>query len=481
MQQPSCQSEPSLNRAVEKSRFANPIQSLGTTRYALLLLSALAQALTVIITWPTWKVRDAVPNLPVFDMPQFDWGVLVLLSVVVALLIPKQGVWIHLAVLVAATLADQMRSQPQVLANWSLMYATVSDHGRSFVRWFLVSMWFWAGLHKLLSPEWFTMIPCQLIQDAGFEADAIEWPFAIVVALSELGLGLLAWFKPRWAAIGCPMIHVGIVIFLSPLFLSWNYSVIPWNLATAVVGSWVLWQSSVRSIDSDVTAKTPRWLIAALMLILSLFYVGWFDHGYSHVLYSGNLPRGVITRLDGRPEKILTWDGLRCPFPKERRLLRQHFAAVANVGEKMHLADQRQFLDDQYFVMTDDGIQEISKSEFFRPADDGLIGIGWDSHRAAFLLADAGTKRLKRDEHAMIYAVAIPPHKYSPAIMPLLAKLPNLEQVQLSDTKVTDEDLIHLKSLLRLSGIGLYNTDITQRGFKMLEQMPSMKTIQRDE
>ena len=77
--------------------------------------------------------------------------------------------------------------------------------------------------------------------------------------------------------------HSGIIVVLSPIFLDWNESVIPWNLSMAVIGGWVMWTTR------DVWPRTVvqrGWAIAWLTLP-SGFFVGWMDHGFSGVLYSG--------------------------------------------------------------------------------------------------------------------------------------------------------------------------------------------------
>ncbi len=259
-------------------------------------IAILSQTVTVWITWPLWLVRStAMPNLPVFDVPEFNFGWWMIASLLAVVFWPRMGVWFHLLVLLVATFFDQVRAQPQFLAGWLLIFATSYPTGIRLGRWYLASLWIWAGLHKLLSPDWHAHESWTLVQQAGIPLEGLNWIFAYTVALAEMGLGVLAMFRPRWAAIFCPLVHVGIAVFLSPLFRNWNYSVIPWNLATAICGSWVMWQSS-RNF------KPAGWEVFTLCLFLAMpagFYVGFMDHGYAHVLYSGSLPRGRITEPDG--------------------------------------------------------------------------------------------------------------------------------------------------------------------------------------
>lgn len=458
----------------------NPVSRMGLTRFLLLCFATIAQVLTIIITWPLWQVRDngVAPNLPLIEFLNFDYGTIVLASILLVLLIPRKGIWINLGVIAIASVADQMRLQPQILANWLLMFAAVSPNGTRVGRLFLVSLWIWTGLHKFFSPDWFTHTSWNMVNQAGFSPSKVHYLFAVVVAASELGLGVLALLKPRWAAIACPFLHVGIVIFLSPLFRDWNYSVIPWNLAMAVVGCWVLW------VESSRVDKWKPWeyfLFAVMMIAPAGFYFGITDHGYSHVLYSDNLPRGRITKSDGRHYGVVGWGELSVPFPNERRLLKQYFETVSKPGDKLHIRDPRPFLLDQFFVMTDSSAKEIDKREFFSQQDKIVCGVGIDNKRIIFWLTKAGVKMLARERGGMVYAVEFNSNNYSTELLRLAAELPNLEQIQLEGTPVTDTDLKLLHNLLRLKGIGLKDTEISRQALiKLILSVPTIEMLETD-
>ena len=234
-----------MNEAADRERLPQPWNNC----YLMLLVATFAQLLTLIITWPLWNVRQDIPHLPVFDfgIPQIPFGGLLLLTLAVIPFRPRLGVWSHFAVMLVSCLFDQMRTQPQFLATWILMLATLGPTWKNYTRWFLSSLWIWAGLHKLISPEWMNYHAFDMTHHIGL--DPVTWfaTVGIVVAATEMIVGLLAWWKPRWGAIACVMLHVGIAVYLSPLFRSWNYSVLPWNLATAIVGFWILWTCDERS------------------------------------------------------------------------------------------------------------------------------------------------------------------------------------------------------------------------------------------
>ena len=140
----------------------------------------------------------------------------------------------------------------------------------------------------------------------------------------------------------------------------------------AVIGGWVMWTTR------DVWPRTViqrGWAIAWLTLP-SGFFVGWMDHGFSGVLYSDSLPRGQITRSEGI-QRIRGWGDLHVPFPNERRTLRMFFEQSAAPGDYLQVSDPRYFLEDQYFVLEQDGTaREIARDAFF----DGVDSVESDHH-----------------------------------------------------------------------------------------------------
>ena len=371
----------------------------------LLLVSVFAQAVSLVITWPLWNVRTEVPHLPVFDigLPQVPFGWLLILTLALIPVRPRLGIWLHFGVMFIACLFDQMRTQPQFLATWILMLAVLDDSWKNYVRWFLSSLWIWAGLHKAISLDWNAHRAFAMAEAIGLDGESWFTLVAVTVAATEILVGVLAWWKPKWGAVGCVLLHVGISIYLSPLFRDWNYCVLPWNLATAIVGCWILWTCEVRS-------RNRQKLVFAIFMVLPLgFFVGWLDHGYSHVLYSGSTPQGLITRNDGSLELIRGWGELAVPFPNERRTLKQLFERDSEEGDRLHILDPRAALEDMHFIKQETGARQIERAEFFATDSNSIAGVELDSKRHVFLLALAGARLLKREKQQMVYAVEVKP------------------------------------------------------------------------
>ena len=452
---------------------------LGHPRFSLLLLGVGCQAATLWITLPLWTIRADPPNLQTFSVPEVDFVWPLFLSLALTVVMPRPGLMLHWGLLVMAAVFDQYRLQPQFFAIAVLMSGCVWSSWHQFTRWFLVSTWLWAGLHKLVSADWFGHASYWVVQRADFpEPERFYLPVAISVAVVETAVGLAACFRPRWAAFGCVPMHLGIVITLSPMMLDWNASVIPWNVAMAAIGSWIMWTT---------VKATPQgrwqWVTALAWTFAPLgFFVGWLDHGFSGVLYSDSLPRGQVTTVEG-PRRISGWGDLHVPFPNERRTLRMYFEQAADPGDFLHISDPRVLLDDQYFVLSDTGkAVQIDAEQFYQgsvaTASGPQYGMGLDELRAIFALRLAGVRMLKEAPELPIYAVAFTPENFDSDLLRRLQGLPNLRQVQLSGTSVSDEDMRHLAALRMLTGLGLEQTAITDVGLASLRTLPYLTHIE---
>ena len=453
--------------------------SLGSKRLGLLWLGVACQVATVAITQPLWLVRVSPPNLPTFPVPDFDFLIPLYFSLLLVLLFPRPGMVLHWSILILAGVFDQYRLQPQFYAIAVLMSVCVWSSWHNFTRWFLVSTWFWAGMHKPLSADWFGHASYWLVHRAGIEGvEDAHVVIAVLIALFELAVGIIACVKPRWAAVGCVLMHLGIIVSLSPWVLNWNESVLPWNLAMAAIGGWVMWTTT-----QVWPKRAVQRAIAVAWMVLPLgFFVGWMDHGFSGVLYSDSLPRGQITTVDGT-QRINGWGDLHVPFPNERRTLRMYFEQASKPGDFLHISDPRYFLDDQFFVLNRERVaEEISELEFYSGAASigggPDYGIGLDELRAIFGLRQAGVKMLRRTPSSPIYAVAFTPGNYKPELLKILKGLPNLQQVQLAGTEVTNRDLGFLRPLRMLTGVGLDQTQVTDEGIRSLQGLPYLVTIE---
>lgn len=481
-------------------RFKLGPQQIGRVNYFFLLLAVLCQAATILITWKVWQVRGletVVPNLPWFGTPpQFNFGWLLLASLVLMLISPKHyGFVFHLLVLFLAIATDQLRCQPQLISTVFLMAACIFPSAKQFGVWLLIAMWFWAGLHKLLSPDWYGEATYYMLlrQQIKWGANGLvdyNALLATVVAFSELGLGVLAWRRPRIAALFCFLLHGGIATFL--IVTNWNFSVLPWNFCIATVGVWLFWTSNGIASPMSLPKSVAGKLAVAIMLLSPVgFYFGIVRYSLCHVLYSANFPDAVITRADG-PKVYETIKELRVPFPHEPKAFIDLFQLTGKRGDKLHIREYRSWVSSRYFEMSQQRtVVEISRDQFFDGSQSTVSGIEFDDRRKRFQLfkefrnananLEEGDNSLaqigRRSRHEMVSAIKFTPNKNQEQSYELIEGLPNLELIQLSGSNITDDELRHVSGAMRLRLIGLNDTAITNEGLKYLADLPELETI----
>jgi len=301
--------------------------------------AAVAQLVTLVLTWPLWSSRSTPPNLSLIDwLSSVPWGWPLAALCVLTVVRPRWGGPAFVVALILACLGDQMRLQPGVLSVAVLMVAPAfGETGRSIARWHLCSLWLWAGLHKFLSRGWAA---------AGGGADFIVqaygqpdwlWPAAIAVPLFEIALGASALWPRLWkfTGVGAVALHVGILVTLSPLFADWNSSVWPWNAAVAVAAPLLFLK------QEEGAAFPSKAAIAAAAVLLAypaLFYAKAMDAYISHNLYSTNIATATVcphSEYRCSTEIFDTWDELNVPFPPEPRLFRQAFRERCNSEDEL--------------------------------------------------------------------------------------------------------------------------------------------------
>ena len=471
------------------------------TSYFFLCLTVATQLTTLWITWDVWQHRGlsfAVPNLPWYGAPpQFNFGWLLVASLFLVLLSPRYwGTLVHIALLIAAICCDQLRCQPQILSVAVLMVACVYPSARKIGVWFLITMWLWAGIHKLLSPDWTGEVSyymlLQLKSDGdGFRVSDYHAIFAWFGTCAEIGLGLLAWRRPKVAAFGCIAMHLGITMFL--IVINWNFSVLPWNLCTAAVGAWLLWNVEEEGKPVSFPQSLPAKISVALLLLTPIgFYFGMVRHSLCHVLYSGNVPDAIISNAEGS-EICVAFDTLRVPFPHERKAYLDLFELTGQPGDKLHIREYRRLLKSGYFEISKTGnAVEISVDEFFSTVDGAIEAVAHDDRRKRYLLAKhfyRGKKGLKEGATnigtikvpkagGMVWAIVFDPQYFEPSVLEHLDGLPNLEQVQLGDCGIENDDLKYLSGLRHLQGVGLNRTRITDAGLVHLKDLPMLSYIE---
>ena len=307
------------------------------------------QVATLWITWPLWQVRDSPPMLPALPLPAFDVGWLLIGSLLLVLVAPLPGITLQTILLIYAALIDQTRLQPGVVSLLFLLWGTVPNPtALGFARVHLLSLWLFAGFHKLLSPAFMNDTAPRLLN--GFPVDLPLWFISFggyVIAFTEIGTGLLALSRrTRTAAAFMAFgLHAAILLDLSQLGINRNEAVWPWNVALALAGFVFIapWKESLP--DSVARCHVlARPLLVCLLVAPLGFYLGLVDAYLAHNLYSANTPQAtVVCRGDCLPYQNpnAIWEAFRVPPPPEQRLFEQYFVLTCRPGDQLLITDSR--------------------------------------------------------------------------------------------------------------------------------------------
>jgi uncharacterized membrane protein YphA (DoxX/SURF4 family) len=397
----------------------------------MLAVVLLAQLATILITWPVWNVRVAPVNLPLLPGLGFSFGWLMILSLLPVLWRPRWGAALHTSIYLLACVADQYRLQPQTVSLIVLLWATVYDPGVWFARYYLAAMWLWAGLHKAFSPEWFGYTAWWFVHDGGGPEDYYAL-FAWLVVIVEIALGVLAVMRPKWAALPNLLMHLGIFLTLSPLIHNFNVSVWPWNLASGIVGAWVLRRAEELPRPAAQHPAIRYAALAMLFLTPAGFYLDLVNPHLAFVLYSGQMPRGAHLRA-GSLDRLEGWAGLNVSFPDSPRMFVACFRRTAQPGEKLFIGDPRLGIPDRYFLMRERGqVEEVTRARFLRrESPEEVAGLEVADFNDVWLLHHAGFQ-VQANKQGLYVSAALENRALAPRQWQRLRALPNLHELKLN-------------------------------------------------
>lgn len=326
----------------EHTKGNSPLDAFQVFRW----LVVVAQATTILITWPLWQARTSPPMLPAIEGPLLNMGPLLLSSLVVVVWRPKLGVTLHTAVLVAAMMLDQMRLQPEFISQAILLWGTLrSESARMICRAHLIALWFFGGFHKLTSPNFATgdvqWLVTSLLPNA---PQALSTVIGITIAVCEITLAITALIPStrRFAVWLAYLLHLGVVAILSPLGVGWDAAVWPWNIALSVSGYVMIgsWQHSM-PIDFRRIGLAARAAVVFILLAPFAYYPGLLDPYLCHLLYSKHVPVGWIRTTNGELLFIDTMHELEVPVPQTHRLYKAYFRKVGRAGDQLEVIDPR--------------------------------------------------------------------------------------------------------------------------------------------
>jgi hypothetical protein len=322
---------------------------VSPSRTVLRLVVVTAQAATILITWPLWQPRTEPPLLPLIELPAWPFGLLLLVSLALAVVRPVAGVLAHVGLLTVAIVADQTREQPQVLSLAVLLAATMQKRGACEIgALHLVALWLWSGIGKLTSGRFLahggawivfgpetadTQVDPTASIAAGVSVGAVEVALALLVLVPRTRRGA------AWAG---AVLHLAILALLSPLGRDWNPAVWPWNAALAIGSVLLLGQ-----VEGGPRAMLRRCgpatrALAAMFFALPVgFHLGLVDGPLAFQVYAQNTCHAIVLRADGRTEIPGRIAALRVLMPPVPRILLVWFLRTGGPGDRMILVDDR--------------------------------------------------------------------------------------------------------------------------------------------
>ena len=274
--------------------------------------------------------------LPVLPLPELNLGVIILISLAAIFVRPLAGLVLHTIVILYSILIDQTRLQPEIVSMVILMWGSLRWESLKLIaRSHLVSLWFFAGLNKMLSAGYLNSISL---------AHPRSSSRVVLLPLIELSLGILVLIprSRKFAAALAFALHIAIFVAVSPIRSRWGVPILFWNLALAVAGFALIW-SWPRSLWLSLKELNPVAAAVVLFILLSPagFYFGIFDAYLSHHLYSHSIPTAVWYRASGSQERVDTWHTLNVPLPPEHRLFEAYFNQSCERGDFMIIHDPR--------------------------------------------------------------------------------------------------------------------------------------------
>lgn len=304
---------------------------------SLVRIAALGLLAGILLSPALWGFasRGAFPLLPLMGAAHVAgavlWqGLLVVVPVLAALLFPKKKIFPLLTIGALALLCclDLSRLQPWVWCYFLILSLGVLKGDATAFRLLLAGIYTWSGLNKL-SPyfaegnfSWF----CEAF---ALTKNAAHWPalgYGVAILETALGLGLIWPKTSKIAAWGLVAMHALILVFL--VKLQWNYVVIPWNIALAVM-LWLLVVSGRFDNKALIIKSLVNWPAAVLLLVWvfpALYWLGMWPYTLSWQLYSNN-------------QAEATFESDRSNFAQNAAMLHQWDQYAFDNGARLQLDD----------------------------------------------------------------------------------------------------------------------------------------------
>jgi len=262
--------------------------------------------LAKIWSYKTWIAERVYPVIPPIDIlknvPNFSHQFLLGFSLLalLAILCFKINRWVLIALFISEIIScslDTIRWQP-----WEYMYlcfllmVIINFYKpKNIVRLshlFLVSIYFFSGLHKLnrdfLSSVWLNMV---LVDFLGLSMEFILkyklFFIGLLIPITEVILAILLLVSKSKRKISYFLIamHVSVLILIGPLGLKYNAVIWPWNLAMIFIIIITYAKPFELSYRNNIVPNL-YWLVLWFVMPVFSLFGRWYQY-FSFNLYSG--------------------------------------------------------------------------------------------------------------------------------------------------------------------------------------------------
>ncbi len=270
-----------------------------------------------------FSMMSPIEGMPILAAP-FDKILLFIFvgSSLAWIVIEKKGIgFISLGSLLLLVVQDQMRWQPWVYLYLLMLvpflyYAEKKENEEALVlclQFILVGVYVWSGIQKI-NLHFVDGVLAQFIKLSGIHLSFEGWkkifyltPFVIPCVEIVLGLALLVPKVRKIAVCVAIVVHLLILLYLSPMGIDHNSVVYPWNIAMVFFVVFLFWNNNNEMLSSlnNVRRYTLMVFVLALAWIapaLNLF--GYWDHYLSFSLYSYKPSRYYIAIDESEVSKI---------------------------------------------------------------------------------------------------------------------------------------------------------------------------------
>jgi uncharacterized membrane protein YphA (DoxX/SURF4 family) len=294
-------------------------------------LTALGCITSMLLCYKLWFGDRTFPEVPVFDFLSFPYlldtilsGLSIILLICILLLrFPQKFIIGFVIVAALLGLMDINRFQPwfyQYLLMFFLLcfFNFRCDDTRkqqaivTTFKLMIAAIYFWSGLQKL-NPHFLTdtfpwlMEPItNHLPEANINSFKIlGYAFPLIEIFT--GICLLINGLQRPAIILASLMHLFILLVLSPFGHNYNYVVWPWNIVMIGLNFVLFFNESslgLTDLRNAISYHGPK-IVVILFVMMPLFnfFNSWSSY-LSHNLYSGNTDNGVVCISDSVKNKL---------------------------------------------------------------------------------------------------------------------------------------------------------------------------------